>query len=425
MAWTDVAYETMGGQAPAIINYLNQVDPNYDWSAALRQQNANLSAMYPDGGWADPNRGAAGEIASGLLSIAQGLDPTGHPGAGAKNQSYGQTAQNFHNEGVQQAAQIQQQQAQNGDDGFLGLGDFGTLLALGGGIYGLGALGGLWGAGAGAGAGAMDALGMEAMGSLGSWGSGAAGGGALGSGLGAAGGALPYGDAIEGLIDLTNKGMSGADAVAALGQINPAWTQTGIEFLMNNPSQLFGSGGDALKGLLGGAGGSSDLLGMLGKLGAAGLGAYASGEQSDALSKLAGQYQEYGAPSRARYEASMSPGFDPTSIPGYSGALDTASRGLLARLSTQGNPYGSPGGLIEANKQIVAGTALPAVQEYQRLNANTGFGNSMNAALNLQTGAIGEDANKYNALGYGLNQVTQPQTTFDSLIKSLRQSGLA
>jgi len=246
------------------------------------------------------------------------------------------------------------------------------------------------------------------------------------------GGALPYGDAIEGLIDLTNKGMSGADAVAALGEINPAWTQTGIEFLMNNPSQLFGSGSSglsgALKGLLGGSGGTSgetDWLGMLGKLGAAGLGAYASGQQSDALNSLASKYQEYGAPSRARFEAAMSPGFDPTSIPGYSGALDTASKGLLARLSTQGNPYGSPGGLIEANKQIVAGTALPAISEYTRQNANVGFGGSMNAAANLQTGAIDQDANKYNALGYGLSQVTQPQTSFDSLIKSLRQSGLA
>ena len=159
---------------------------------------------------------------------------------------------------------------------------------------------------------------------------------------------MPYGDAIEGLIDLTNKGMTGEQAIAQLGQINPAWTQTGIEFLLNNPSQLLSSGGSALKSLLGSDGSSgSDLTALLGQLGAAGLGAYASNQQSNSLTDLAGQYQEFGAPSRARYESSMTPGFDPTSIPGYAGALDTASRGILARLSaTSGNPFGNPGGLI-------------------------------------------------------------------------------
>lgn len=244
----------------------------------------------------------------------------------------------------------------------------------------------------------------------------------------AAGGSMPYGDAIEGLIDLTNQGLTGEQAISALSKINPAWTQTGLEFLLNNPSQILSGGVNLLKSLGGTSSGSgeTDWTALLGKLGAAGLGAYASNEQSKSLTDLATKYQEFGAPSRARYEASMTPGFDPTSIPGYAGALDTASRGILARLSaTGGNPFGNPGGLIEANKQIVSGTALPAINEYQRLNANTGFGNSMNAAANIQTNAIGQDANMYNALGYGLNQITQPQNTYESLIRSLRQSGLS
>jgi len=246
-----------------------------------------------------------------------------------------------------------------------------------------------------------------------------------------AGGSM-YADPIEGLIDLTNQGLTGEQAIAALSEINPAWTQTSLEFLLNNPSQILSSGGDALKSLFGNSGGSgtsggsTDLLSMLGKLGAAGLGAYASNEQSNSLTDLANKYQEFGAPSRARYESSMTPGFDPTSIPGYAGALDTASRGILARLSaTGGNPFGNPGGLIEANKQIVSGTALPAINEYQRLNANTGFGSSMNAAANIQQNAIGQDANMYNALGYGLNQITQPKQDLASLIKSLQLGGLA
>jgi hypothetical protein len=116
----------------------------------------------------------------------------------------------------------------------------------------------------------------------------------------------------------------------------------------------------------------------------------------------------------------MTPGFDPNSIPGYSGALDTASKGLLARLSaTGGNPFGNPGGLIEANKAIVSGTAMPAINEYQRLNANTGFGSSMNAALGLQTQGIGADANGLNALGYGLNALTNPQPSLQDLLKQM------
>ena len=164
----------------------------------------------------------------------------------------------------------------------------------------------------------------------------------------------------------------------------------------------------------------SGIASMLGKLGATALGMYGSNQQAKSLSELASQYQNYGAPSRARYEASMTPGFDPNSIPGYSGALDSTMKSTLARLSaTGGNPFGNPGGLIDANKQIVAGTALPAINEYQRLNANTGFGNSMNAALNLQQQGVGADANSLNALGYGINSLTNPQPSLTDLMKQL------
>ncbi|WP_460992138.1 hypothetical protein, partial [Staphylococcus aureus] len=62
----------------------------------------------------------------------------------------------------------------------------------------------------------------------------------------------------------------------------------------------------------------------------------------------------------------MTPGFDPMSIPGYSGAVDTTSKSLLAKLSASGgNPFGNPGGLIDANKQIVSVPDLPAIENYQ------------------------------------------------------------
>ena len=179
-----------------------------------------------------------------------------------------------------------------------------------------------------------------------------------------------------------------------------------------------------LSKLVSGAASTSDITSLLGKLGATALGVLGSNQQANSLQSLAAKYQEYGAPSRARYEASMTPGFDPTSIPGYSGAVDTASKGLLARLSaTGGNPYGNPGGLIEANKSIISGTAMPAVQEYQRLNANTGFGSSMNAALGLQTGGITADRGITTALASGLGDITAPDNSLEALYKKMQQTG--
>jgi len=167
----------------------------------------------------------------------------------------------------------------------------------------------------------------------------------------------------------------------------------------------------------------SEIAKMLGPLLATGLGIYGSDKQADALRDLGNQYTGFGAPSRGRYEAAMTPGFDPTSIPGYAGALDTASNSILSRLSASGgNPYGNPGGLISANKAIVSGTALPAINEYTRQNANVGFGNSMNAAQNFQTAGVGADANVYNALGFGLNQILNPQPTLMDIYKIIAQN---
>lgn len=178
----------------------------------------------------------------------------------------------------------------------------------------------------------------------------------------------------------------------------------------------------ALQKVFSGNGTAADYASLLGQVAPGLLGAYASNQQAKSLSDIASRYEGYGAPSRARYEASMSPGFDPTTIPGYKGALDTTSESVLRKLSaTGGNPFGNPGGLIEANKAIVNGTALPAVQDYQRQNAATGGISSYNTAGQAaQTGALGANANVYNAIGYGIDQVTNPQSnSLDSILKQL------
>ena len=181
-----------------------------------------------------------------------------------------------------------------------------------------------------------------------------------------------------------------------------------------------------------GAGAGTDWAGLAKQYGPAlaralpGLfGAYGSNKQVGALQSLAGQYQNYGAPSRARYEASMAPGFDPMSIPGYSGAVDSASKGILARLSASGgNPFGNPGGLIDAQKQIISGTALPAIQTYQNQNANIGFGGTLNSAGSFGGQAIGAQGNVYNAIGAGANDVINPPMTLADQLKAIKDSGL-
>lgn len=354
------------------------------------------------------------------------------------------------------------QATQEDDGGLFGLGSFGTVLGIAGlALGGAGALG-LLGEGLGAGAlGAIDAgIGVGAgfgaadiagglIPEFGSLGAGAAT--AAGTGTGAM-------DWFEQLMqnynpDLGFQGLNeaGSGMTGGMGATGIDWSS--IDKMINNlgsnawEAENLGTAGsvagqssvlnllknlptNALKSLgLTNPDGSingTSLASLLGKLGAAGLGAYGANQQSNALADLAKKYSDYGAPSRARFEAGMSPGFDPMSIPGYAGALDTASKSLLARLSaTGGNPFGQPGGLIEANKAIVSGTALPALNEYLRQNANVGFGSSMNAAIPLETGAVGQQGNIYNALGYGLNTLTNPQPSLSDMVKALQQGGLA
>ena len=164
---------------------------------------------------------------------------------------------------------------------------------------------------------------------------------------------------------------------------------------------------------------------VLGSLGGAALSFFGGQKQTGALQSLAQQNLQYGAPSRARFEASMTPGFDPMSIPGYAGALDSTSKNVLARLSaTGGNPFGNPGGLIDANKQIVAGTALPAIQNYQNENLNAGYGPGFGASNTAATGAINANAGALTGAAGALGQLTAPDNSLAGIIAQLKAQGV-
>lgn len=213
----------------------------------------------------------------------------------------------------------------------------------------------------------------------------------------------------------------GGSTVTSGGDVDLTGVGTNPNPYNADPNAVNSASNSAIAKILAGTATAEDWAKLTGQALPGLLGAYASNQQTNALKSLADQYAAYGAPSRARYEASMSPGFDPSTIPGYKGALDTASDSLLRRLSASGgNPFGNPGGLIEANKAVVAGTALPAVQDYQRMNAGTGgLANLAAAYPATQNAATGANANIYNSLGVAAADIFNPRQSLNDLLKSM------
>lgn len=124
MAWTDVANQTMGAQAPAVIQYLNGINPNYDWSAALQNTAQLLQQAYPDGGWQDPSRGSVAGIAAQTVTTAGQLDPRGAAG-------YQAAVPALQAQQRQQDTDILAEQSTHGGGGLFGdLGPIAQLAAL-------------------------------------------------------------------------------------------------------------------------------------------------------------------------------------------------------------------------------------------------------------------------------------------------------
>jgi hypothetical protein len=181
--------------------------------------------------------------------------------------------------------------------------------------------------------------------------------------------------------------------------------------------------GTALSRILSGAATAADWASLLGTAASTGLGIAGADAQRSASNELADKFLAIGAPSRSRYEASMTPGFEPTSIPGFQGAIDTSTQTLLRQLSAQGgNPYGNPGGLAEVQKYITGSVGLPAIQQYQNQNASTGgYGAFNTAAPGSMTTAANSAGNIYNVLGNGINSLLNPPSPTSTLDDTLAQ----
>ena len=225
---------------------------------------------------------------------------------------------------------------------------------------------------------------------------------------------------------LAQQGASLATGGAAGTGITTAGAATGATAL------------SSLKNILDNGGSVDDWLSIAGKAVPGLIGAYAANDQADAISGLGDkedarirEFMTYGAPSRERYEASFAPGFDITSDPALRGAMDTTTDTLLRRLSTQGNPYGSPGGLAEAEKYVMENVALPYVQSYRNQNASTGGYGAFNTTAasggnsnNLNLAGINADAGMWGGLGDAASSVFTPKTSLEQLLKQLKGYGV-
>lgn len=152
------------------------------------------------------------------------------------------------------------------------------------------------------------------------------------------------------------------------------------------------------------------LAGLVTKGAPAALGAYAANKQANSLQELADKYMNLGAPSRDRYEASFAPGFTMANDPGYTDALNQASKASMHALSVNGNPVGSPNAWGRSLQDLYEKTAYPALQTFRNQNASTGGIASFSAAApGAATGAIGAQGNVFNAIGGGINDIFNPK----------------
>ena len=65
-SWQKAAEYALGAQAENAISELTKVNPNYDWTASIKQAADQLNAAYGSD-WQSPNRGSPGGVVAGIL----------------------------------------------------------------------------------------------------------------------------------------------------------------------------------------------------------------------------------------------------------------------------------------------------------------------------------------------------------------------
>lgn len=285
--------------------------------------------------------------------------------------------------------------------------------SLGSAIQGASTAGGVTGITPGTAAPGLVVPGITGMGT-----SGAIGTAGLGMGAGALGAELAATGAAPAIAGGTGVGsIAGPAAATAAGAGAAGVGATKLSDIANGNVGLSDIAGNATLG---------DLGKVAGTVGATAASVLANQQIADMYKGLADQYIGFGAPSRSRYEASFAPGFDITQDPALKSAMDASASSVLRGLSTQGNPYGNPGALAEANKYVLSNVALPYLNQYRNQNAATGgFGAFSTAAPGAAGSAINATGNTYSDIGRGIANLTNPPTDLASILKQMKGSGMS
>ena len=103
--------------------------------------------------------------------------------------------------------------------------------------------------------------------------------------------------------------------------------------------------------------------------------------------------------------------------------MDSTSNAIMRKLSTTGNPFDNPGGLMEANRYVMENTALPAINNYRSQLGTFGqLGTSTGGTASL--GAIPAAGGVYDAIGAGLYNATKEPDPFATTMAALYRSML-
>jgi hypothetical protein len=220
--------------------------------------------------------------------------------------------------------------------------------------------------------------------------------GAMGGAAGTAGGGLTALEAAGGL------GAASAATGATAGATGTLAPATGGAAAVG--------GTTALSRILQGQGTFEDQLALAGILGATGLGIYGAGQQGDALRDIANQSRQDRAPYLSASQGWLANPQSYMEGPGQAG-LDATLRALSAK---GGNPIDQPTSLSIATQS--------AMRDWR--DAVTGFGNlglsGEDSRNQMYAGAAQSQGDQYNALGYGLGELTRPRrSSLSDVLRSL------
>ena len=192
-----------------------------------------------------------------------------------------------------------------------------------------------------------------------------------------------------------------------------------LQDIMVNLDKLPPGTGSAAKSLLskfmGGNASGSDLASLIGILGSTGLGMLGSNKQAESLTEIANQSRADRQPFLNKsLEWLINPAAYYSSEP-----AQAAMKGVLHGLSVNGNPANNPTAMATATEA--------GLRNWQ--NAVTGFGNiglaGQDSRNSLLTNAAQSQSGVYDALGYGLSQLTQPKQSLSDLARAFGITGLA